>query len=122
VVRVPEAGKFYVLGNVHRPGAFSITDGSESTVLKALALSEGQDHFTASVAYIYRPEVATNGRQEIPIELKKILDRKAPDVPLLPNDILYVPEATGRKATLTALDRITGIGATVGTTLIYVYH
>lgn len=122
VVRVPEAGKFYVLGNVHKPGAFSITDGSESTVLKALALSEGQDHFTGHIAYIYRPEAATNGRHEIPIELKKILDRKAPDVPLLANDILYVPEATGRKATLTALDRISGIGATVGTTLLYVYH
>jgi polysaccharide export outer membrane protein len=122
VVRVPEAGKFYVLGNVHKPGAFSITDGSESTVLKALALSEGQDHFTANTAYIYRSEAATSGRHEIPIELKKILNRKAPDVPLLPNDILYVPEATGRKATLTALDRMTGIGATVGTTLLYVYH
>jgi polysaccharide export outer membrane protein len=122
VVRVPEAGKFYVLGNVHRPGAFPITDGSESTVLKALALSEGQDHFTQHIAYIYRSEVASNGRHEIPIELKKIMDRKAPDVPLLPNDILYVPEATGRKATLTALDRISGIGATVGTTLLYVYH
>jgi polysaccharide export outer membrane protein len=122
VVRIPEAGKFYVLGNVHRPGAFSITDGSESTVLKALALSEGQDHFTANVAYIYRSEIDKNGRHEIPIELKKIMNRKAPDVALLPNDILYVPEATGRKATLTALDRMSGIGATVGTTLLYVYH
>ena len=122
VVSVPEAGRFYVLGNVHKPGAFSITDGSESTVLKALALSEGQDHFTANVAYIYRSEAATSGRHEIPIELKKIMNRKAPDVPLLPNDILYVPEATGRKATLTALDRMTGIGATVGTTLLYIYH
>jgi polysaccharide export outer membrane protein len=122
VVRVPEAGKFYVLGNVHKPGAFSITDGSESTVLKALALSEGQDHFTANVAYIYRSEIDKSGRHEIPIELKKIMDRKAPDVALLPNDILYVPEATGRKATLTALDRMTGIGATVGTTLLYIYH
>jgi polysaccharide biosynthesis/export protein len=122
VVRVPEAGKFYVLGNVHKPGEFSITDGSSSTVLKALALSEGQDHFTGHIAYIYRSQPATNARQEIPIELKKIMDRKAPDVPILPNDILYVPEATGRKATLTALDRLSGIGATVGTTLIYVYH
>jgi polysaccharide biosynthesis/export protein len=122
VVRVPEAAKFYVLGNVHRPGAFSMTDGSESTVLKALALSEGTDHFTGHIAYIYRSGAVAGGRQEIPIELKKIMDRKASDVPLLANDILYVPEATGRKATLTALDRITGIGATVGTTLIYVYH
>ncbi|MGA9669473.1 MAG: hypothetical protein WBQ94_09710, partial [Terracidiphilus sp.] len=101
---------------------FQITDGSESTVLKALALSEGQDHFTGHIAYIYRSGFAASGRQEIPIELKKIMDRKAPDVPILPNDILYVPEATGRKATLTALDRMTGIGATVGTTLLYVYH
>jgi polysaccharide export outer membrane protein len=122
VVRVPEAGKFYVLGNVHKPGAYSITDGSDCTVLKALALSEGQDHFTGNVAYIYRPEAGSNGRNEIAIELKKIMARKAPDVPLLANDILYVPEATGRKATLTALDRISGIGATVGTTLLYVYH
>lgn len=122
IVRVPEASKFYVLGNVHRPGAFPMTDGFESTVLKALALAEGQDHFTGHIAYIYRSGAATAGRQEIPIELKKIMDRKAPDVPLLANDILYVPEATGRKATLTALDRLTGIGATVGTTLIYVYH
>jgi polysaccharide biosynthesis/export protein len=122
IVRVPEAGKFYVLGNVHKPGAFSMTDGSQSTVLKALALAEGQDHYTGHIAYIYRPGAGSGGRQEIPIELKRILDRKAADVPIFPNDILYIPEATGRKATLTALDRLSGIGATVGTTLIYVYH
>ena len=121
-VRVPEAGKFYVLGNVRKPGVFSITDGSESSILKALALSEGLNQYTGHIAYIYRPEVATSGRHEIPIELKKIMDRKAPDVPLLPNDILYVPEATGRKATMAALDRITGFGASVGTTLLYVDH
>jgi len=122
VVRVPEAGKFYVLGNVRKPGAYSVTDGSGSTVLKALALSEGQDHFTANIAYIYRPEISTNGRHEIPVELKKIMDRKAPDVALLPNDILYIPEASGRKATLTALAQLSGIGASVGTTLLYIYH
>jgi polysaccharide export outer membrane protein len=122
VVRVPEAGKFYVLGNVHKPGAFPMTDGSQSSVLKALALSEGQDQFTGHVAYVYRADGPEGGRHEIPIELKKIMDRKSPDVALLPNDILYIPQATGRKATLTALDRLTGIGATVGTTLLYIYH
>jgi polysaccharide biosynthesis/export protein len=121
-VRVPDAGKFYVLGNVHRPGAFSMTDGSQSTVLKALAMAEGLDHFTGNTAYIYRSGGGQGGKQEIPIELKRIMGRKAPDVPLLENDILYVPEATGRKATLTALDRMTLIGSSVGTTLLYVYH
>ncbi len=121
-VRVPEAGKFYVLGNVHRPGAFPMTDGSESTVLKALALAEGQDHFSGNTAYIYRSDSSKGGKQEIPIQLKKIMDRKSPDVPLLANDILYVPEATGRKATLAALTQASMIGASVGTTLLYVYH
>jgi polysaccharide biosynthesis/export protein len=121
-VRVPEAGKFYVLGNVHRPGAFSMTDASQSTVLKALAMAEGMDHFTGNTAYIYRSGGGVGGKQEIPIELKKIMHRKAPDVPLQANDILYVPEATGRKATLTALDRMTLIGSSIGTTLLYVYH
>jgi hypothetical protein len=98
-----------------------MTDGSQSTVLKALALSEGLDHYSGNTAYIYRSDGAS-GRHEIPIELKRIMNRKASDVPLLTNDILYIPEATGRKNVLTALDRLSGIGATVGTTLIYVYH
>ena len=121
-VRVPEAGKFYVLGNVHRSGAFSIANGPQSSVLKALAMAEGLDHFSGHTAYIYRSDSSRTGKQEIAIELKKIMDRKSPDVPLLANDILYVPEATGRKAALTTLDRISMIGASVGTTLLYVYH
>jgi len=121
-VRVPEAGKFYVLGNVHEPGAFTITDNSQGTVLKALAMAKGLDHFSGKIAYIYRSESSRTERQEIPIELKKIMERKAPDVPLLANDILYVPEATGRKATLGTLDRMSMIGASVGTTLLYIYH
>jgi polysaccharide biosynthesis/export protein len=121
-VRVPEAGKFYVLGNVHHPGAFTITDGSQSTVLKALAMAEGLDHYSGSTAYIYRSDSSNTAKKEVPIELKKIMDRKAPDVPLLANDILYIPEATGRKATLGTLDRMSEIGAGVGTALLYIYH
>ncbi len=121
-VRVPEAGKFYVLGNVHRPGAFTMTDGSQSTVLKALAMAEGLDHFSGNTAYIYRSDSSKGGKQEIPIELKKIMDRKSPDVDLLPNDLFYVPEATGRKAALAALTQASMIGASVGTTLLYIYH
>jgi polysaccharide export outer membrane protein len=121
-VRVPEAGKFYVLGNVRRPGAFPMTDGSQSTVLKALAMAEGLDHFSGHIAYIYRSDSSKSEKQEIPVELKKMMDRKSPDVPLLANDILYVPEATGRKATLAALTQATLVGASVGTTLLYIYH
>jgi len=65
-IRVPEAGRVFVLGDVKKPGAFYLTDGSESSVLKALALSEGLDSFSSHTAYIYRKEGGTGIRNEIP--------------------------------------------------------
>jgi polysaccharide export outer membrane protein len=121
-VRVPEAGRVFVLGDVKKPGAFYITDGSESSVMKALALSEGLDSFSSHKAYIYRLEAGSSGRNEIPVELKRIMDRKSPDVPLLANDILYIPNATGARASLKVLEASVGIGAALGASLIYVYH
>jgi polysaccharide export outer membrane protein len=119
-IRVPEAGRVFVVGNVKKPGAFYITDGSESSVMKALALSEGLDTFTGHMAYIYRLESDSGTRNEIPIELKKILHRKSPDVALMSNDILYIPDAAGVRASMKVLETSLGIGAGLGSALIYV--
>ena len=121
-IRVPEAGRVFVLGRVKHPGAFYITDGSESSVMKALALSEGLDTFPSHSAYIYRLEGGSGGRNEIPVDLKKIMDRKSPDVALLANDILYVPDATGARASLKVLETTVGLGAAAVTALIYIAH
>jgi polysaccharide export outer membrane protein len=121
-IRVPEAGRVFVLGRVKKAGSFFITDGSESSVLKALAMSDGLDTFPSTKAYIYRVEGGIGGRNEIPIELKRILDRKSPDVPLLANDILYIPDATGVRASLKVLETSIGIAAGLGGALIYTLH
>jgi len=120
-IRVPDAGRVFVLGRVKKPGTFFITDGSESSVMKALALSGGLDSFPSHSAYIYRVEGGSGGRNEIPIELKKIMDRKAPDVALLANDILYVPDATGARASMKVLESSIGIGSVLGAALIYMH-
>lgn len=109
-IRIPEAGRIFVVGNVKKPGAFYITDGSESSVMKALALSEGLDTFSARKAYIYRLASVGGGRNEIPVDLRKIMDRKTPDVPLLASDILYVPNATGLQASMKVLETSIGVG------------
>lgn len=111
-IRVPEAGRVFVLGRVKHPGSFYITDGSESSVMKALALSEGLDSFPSHSAFIYRLEGGSGGRSEIPINLKKIMDRKSPDIALMANDILYIPDATGLRGTARALEiaAATGLG------------
>jgi hypothetical protein len=81
-------------------------------------LAEGLGPFTASEAVIYRK--ADTERQSIVIDLKRILKGKSPDVQLLPNDILYVPEAKGRRLTANVLDRMAGFGAsTVSGVLVF---
>jgi len=121
-VRVIEAGKVYVVGNVKKPCVYSITDGSESSLLKAMALSEGLESASSHTAYIYRTEAGGSGKREIPVDLKNILDRKSPDVPLIANDILYVPQSRGRKAALTILDRGSQASLAVATGMLYWYH
>lgn len=113
-IRVPEIGKVFVVGNVHKPGAFPVQDVAETTVLKVLALSEGLTAFASRQAFIYRREAAGGPKNEIPIELKKIMDRKSPDVPLIVNDILYVPDNSGRRTAVTALERVLTFGTVAG--------
>jgi polysaccharide export outer membrane protein len=110
-IRVPEASKIFVVGNVKKPGAFPVRDSLDTTVLKMLALSEGLLPFATDLAYIYRREGGENGRNEIEIPLAKIMARKSPDIPLMPNDVLYVPDNKGRRMTMTMVDRLVTFGA-----------
>jgi polysaccharide export outer membrane protein len=120
-IRVPESGKIYVIGNVKIPGAYPMGDGMESTVLKVLALSQGLMPYPAKEAYIYRRE-GNGSKNEIPIPLSKIMERKAPDTPLLANDILYVPDNKGRRMTLGALEKMFVLGTAAAAAAIIVFH
>jgi polysaccharide export outer membrane protein len=120
-IRVPPAGRVYVLGNVKKSGAFPIQDNNDATVLKAIALSEGLLPFSNKEAYIYRREAGKQNRDEILIELAKIINRKSPDVHLQQNDILFIPDSKGRKLTAQTLDRIASFGSATATGLV-VWH
>jgi polysaccharide export outer membrane protein len=117
-IRVPEAGKVFVVGNVKKPGAYPVHDVSDTTVLKMLALAEGLLPFASRQAFIYRREAGTVSKNEIPIELQKIIERRTPDVPLEADDILYIPDNKGRRMTVTALERIAGFGTATASGLL----
>jgi polysaccharide export outer membrane protein len=119
-IRVPEVGRIYVVGNVKKPGAFPVQDGSDTTVLQMLALAEGLAPYSTKEAYIYRREGAGT-KNEIPVPLDKIMQRKSPDVPLTANDILYIPDNKGKRIGVRALEAIVGLGGAATTALI-IYH
>jgi polysaccharide biosynthesis/export protein len=121
-IRVPEGGKIFVVGTVKKPGSFTMHDAGDATVLKAIALSEGLDSFPSKVAYIYRQEAGKSQKDEIPIQLSAIIDRKTPDLPLEPNDILYIPQNNGKKMTIGTLERVFGVGASSVPAVIYTMH
>jgi len=117
-IRIPEARMIYVVGNVKKPGAFPVRDGSETTVLKLLALAEGLVPFAGHRAYIFRPQADSAERQEIPIELDRILERKAADVALEADDILYIPDNKSRRRTAEIIDRVSSFGTATASGLL----
>jgi len=121
-IRVLEAGRILVVGNVKRPGPLQITGGSQTSVLKAVILAGGLESFTSRKAYIYRVEPGSGNKNQIPIEVKKIMTLKAPDVPLYADDMLYVPNATGQQISAKALSISLGVGLGVAGLLIYLLH
>lgn len=118
-IRVPEARKIYVVGNVKKPGAVPIRDGTESSVLKLLAVTEGVTSYAQPIAWIYRSDPNGGPRTETPIELKKILARKSPDVDLKADDILYIPDAANKRAALETAKILLTTGSGVISAVVY---
>ncbi len=100
-VTVPRAGVVYVVGAVNRAGGFTLKEGREEmTVLKALALAEDlKPTAIRDKSMIIRgSHEHDQARQEIPVDLGKVLAGKMPDPRLEPNDILFVPDSTAKRA------------------------
>jgi polysaccharide export outer membrane protein len=111
-IRVAEARKIFVAGNVRHPGMYSMQSDSDTTVVKALALSSGLDSYSKNVAFIYRKKATGSQREEIRVPLKEILNHHSPDLALVADDILYVPTSDGKRLTGKILNQIAGFGQT----------
>ena len=109
VITVPQAEMVYVVGAVNRAGGFVLTERSQMSVLEALSLAEGLTRTAAGKrAMIMRADEHSEHRAEIPIDVNKVLKGKGPDVSLKSNDILFIPNSTGKSASLSALQTIVG--------------
>jgi polysaccharide biosynthesis/export protein len=94
VLTVSDAATVYVVGAVAKPGAFTVQgEDNGITVMRAIALVEGTQPTAALGRTIIVRHSNDKDRQEIPVELDKIMKGKAPDPVLEANDILFVPQS-----------------------------
>lgn len=98
IINVQPAGAVYIMGAVNRPGRHLMGSDSGLSVLRAIALAEDLKRTAKpDKAVLIRHD--TDGKvQQIPLDIRKILSQKQPDVALLANDVLYVPDSASKRA------------------------
>jgi polysaccharide export outer membrane protein len=114
VISVPRAELVYVVGQVMRSGGFVLNERESMSALQALSLAGGLDRAASPRdARVLRAEAGAVERQEIRVDLKKILDGRSQDFPLRANDILFVPASAPKKAALRAVEAAINLGTGV---------
>jgi polysaccharide biosynthesis/export protein len=110
VITVPRARMIYVLGNVNRPGGYVMTDNETVSLTQAIALAGGWNQNAAmSGTRILRASGGAD-REQIPANIKKIMDNKAPDLKMQPDDILYVPNSIVKQFSQRGVEAAIGLG------------
>jgi polysaccharide export outer membrane protein len=102
---VSRAGVVYVVGDVAKPSGVAMDNGTDMTVLQAIAVAQGTNP-TAALNKAKLIRKTPNGPQEIPLALKDILASKAPDIRLQAEDIIFVPNSVAKSATKRTIDAI----------------
>ena len=115
-VLVPKAGIVYVLGDVNRPGGYTMSNNeSKVSILEALAIAGG----ATRAAKLGHARLIRAGQSEKEISLGDIQKGKAPDFAMAPGDILFVPFSYAKNLVVTSTSGITGAA---GAAAIYAGH
>jgi polysaccharide export outer membrane protein len=114
IVTVPHAGVVYVLGAVGKAGGYVLSnDRTQLTTLKILSLAGGLTRTAKSDKAVIVRKDNLGQQHEVPIDLRKVLNRKAEDVQLQPSDILFVPESGSKQALFRAMEFGVALGSGV---------
>ncbi|MGA3087531.1 MAG: polysaccharide biosynthesis/export family protein [Terriglobales bacterium] len=91
-VFVAKAPMVYVLGEVIKPGAYVLNSTGAITVLQLVAAAGGPTH-AAAVGGARMLRRTPSGLQESRVPLKALLRGKGTDIPVSPEDIIFVPSS-----------------------------
>ena len=91
VVNVPPTDVFFVAGEVRKPGDFPLKDGT--TLRQAISLAQGMNFAAAPGRAVIFREGEGGKRIEIPVDISAVMGNKKPDVTIMPNDVIMVPNS-----------------------------
>lgn len=116
VVSVERAELVYINGEVGKVGGIELGERDSVSVAQALTMAGGfgKDAKRDKVR-ILRPILNTDRRAAIDVDARRVLEGKENDVPLLPNDVLFVPKSYTRSVFIT----MGTVGLALLTPLIY---
>jgi len=116
-VVVPKAGIVYVLGDVNRPGGYTMNNNeSKMSLLEALSIAGG----VAKTAKLGHARLIRKlDHTEARISLGEIEKGKQPDIDMAPGDILYIPFSYAKNLLITSS---AGIVGAAGAAAIYSTH
>jgi polysaccharide export outer membrane protein len=117
VISVPRADLVYIVGAVRKPGGFVLNERESMTALQAVSMAEGVEKTSAPQRAKIIRSGSTTERQEIPVDLSKILSGQSEDVPLIANDILVVPTSGAKAAFYRSMEALVQAGVGVA-----IYH
>jgi polysaccharide biosynthesis/export protein len=117
VISVPRGELVYIVGAVRKPGGFVLNERESLTALQAVSMAEGLEKTSSPQRAKILRAGATAERQEIPVDLGRIISGQSEDVPLLANDILVVPTSGAKAAFYRSMEALVQAGVGVA-----VYH
>jgi len=97
VISVERAELVYVNGEVSRVAGLELGERDSMSVAQALTMAGGFGRdANRSKVRILRPILSTDRRAAIDVDASRVFEGKENDVPLLPNDVLFVPRSYTR--------------------------
>ena len=104
---VARSGIVYLVGELMRPGGFQVEHNNRLTLLEAIALAGGLTR-TAKASQSRLIRRSATGREEMKVDLHKVLYGGGPDMLLTDGDIVFVPNSVRKEYTQTLINGAIG--------------
>jgi len=116
IVHIPPTDVFFVAGEVKAPGSFPLKEGT--TLRQAISLAQGANPLASPGKAVIFREDAGGQKREIPVDVGAVMRGRRPDVPILANDVIVIPNSKTKSAFMPVINAFGAQAAWTVTTIV----